>query len=455
MITKRTSEKGQAIVLIAFAIIGILGLVALAMDGGQAFADRRQAQNAVDSAAYASALAWLNGAVDEDDYQAAGIALLTGNGYIETNTTTRSVTGIANNADCPTGTTGMVFTANMRTIVKMWFAQIIGVGEVNNTVTAVSRVCKAPPVRTPYYPNDAVSATGFYPPACNGASDKTLLVTGNAAVNIYGGGMYSSSSDPDCVKITLSGGTGGVQLHPSPGSSPPVCAPLSMASDSGATLSGLSYVDGCTGPTQYNQAPPPPPEDIAPNPCSRFTGTTTASGSTATPGIYEGDFPPGSVTNLDPGLYCLKDNFKMAGGSLSGDGVTFVLLESGAHWTGSMTVDLKAATYEDTPANQAATAAGAIPGLLIYSPIANPSNPDISSSKGGIALEGGGSVELQGTILAVATDCRYAGNTGIPQNKMQWICNTWQATGDAPISIVYDPSVLYTPPVETTISLIK
>ena len=45
------SERGQAIVLIAAAIVALIAITGLAVDGGLAFADRRQAQNAADSAA--------------------------------------------------------------------------------------------------------------------------------------------------------------------------------------------------------------------------------------------------------------------------------------------------------------------------------------------------------------------------------------------------------------------
>jgi hypothetical protein len=46
-------QRGQAIIIIAGALIGLMALVALAVDGGNAFAQRRIAQNAVDGAALA------------------------------------------------------------------------------------------------------------------------------------------------------------------------------------------------------------------------------------------------------------------------------------------------------------------------------------------------------------------------------------------------------------------
>jgi len=48
-------ERGQAIVLFAFAMIGLLAFIALAVDGGSALTERRRAQNAADASALAGA----------------------------------------------------------------------------------------------------------------------------------------------------------------------------------------------------------------------------------------------------------------------------------------------------------------------------------------------------------------------------------------------------------------
>jgi uncharacterized membrane protein len=50
-------EKGQAIIMVAFAIVGLVAFAALAIDGGRVLSDRRHAQNAADTAVYAAALA--------------------------------------------------------------------------------------------------------------------------------------------------------------------------------------------------------------------------------------------------------------------------------------------------------------------------------------------------------------------------------------------------------------
>jgi hypothetical protein len=49
------NEQGQAIVIMAFIMIGLLAFLALAIDGGNTFVERRRAQNAADAGALAGA----------------------------------------------------------------------------------------------------------------------------------------------------------------------------------------------------------------------------------------------------------------------------------------------------------------------------------------------------------------------------------------------------------------
>ena len=51
----RKREQGQAIVIMAFALIALLAFAALAIDGGNAYVERRRSQNGADAAALAGA----------------------------------------------------------------------------------------------------------------------------------------------------------------------------------------------------------------------------------------------------------------------------------------------------------------------------------------------------------------------------------------------------------------
>ena len=52
---KTNSQRGQALVLVALAIIGMLAMLALVLDGGTTFMNRRAMQNAADAGALAGA----------------------------------------------------------------------------------------------------------------------------------------------------------------------------------------------------------------------------------------------------------------------------------------------------------------------------------------------------------------------------------------------------------------
>src|ERR1043166_5278919 len=72
-----SSPRGQALVLITLAAVGLFAFAALAIDGSAVYSDRRHAQNAADTAALAGALAKIN----SQDWTAAGQARATSNGY--------------------------------------------------------------------------------------------------------------------------------------------------------------------------------------------------------------------------------------------------------------------------------------------------------------------------------------------------------------------------------------
>ncbi len=67
------NERGQAMVLVVFAIVGMLAIAGLAIDGGRLHAQRRQVQNAADAAAMAGARALLQSRIDECEDDASSL----------------------------------------------------------------------------------------------------------------------------------------------------------------------------------------------------------------------------------------------------------------------------------------------------------------------------------------------------------------------------------------------
>ena len=56
-IKRHASEKGQAVIFLVVGLVVFLGFIALAVDGGMAYSDRRHAQNSADSASLAGGAA--------------------------------------------------------------------------------------------------------------------------------------------------------------------------------------------------------------------------------------------------------------------------------------------------------------------------------------------------------------------------------------------------------------
>jgi hypothetical protein len=99
--TRRSGEHGQALVVFVLALVAIIGMTGLVLDGGGAFAQRRVQQNVADLAAYAAATAFANssGAVPAKD--AAGrqraFEVAATNGYPDGTNSTQVLVSSQNN----------------------------------------------------------------------------------------------------------------------------------------------------------------------------------------------------------------------------------------------------------------------------------------------------------------------------------------------------------------------
>jgi Flp pilus assembly protein TadG len=410
----KKSEKGQALVLIVFALIGLLGMTALTVDGGIAYLDRNNAQTAADSAAIAAGLANSHGQNVTNaalDRAASNNFNNDGTRNIVTVTITPTTTGV-----CPE--TGKIIKVDITSNAPTTFAKLLGKSQVTNRVSASTKACDVSGTAgSPLYTGSAVYATKTA--ACgNGTNDKALSTNGSSQVQMWGGGFGSASTDGDCVDFS----GGNVQLKKQ--ESGTACADIYMASASG-TGQDFSHVygqDGC-GQPHYNVAFPAPPANLN----ITCAGNATKTGSTLSQGNYTGTFPPSGVTTLQSGTYCVNGDFDMNGGdNLHGDGVMIVLNTGGIKWNGNMTLDLSGPT------------SGSYKGLVIYLPPTNSSQ---------IRLNGSSGVKLAGTMLAQNAPCDFSGTGKIEKNawNFQMICYTWQMTGNYDAQIMYNSSLLYSP----------
>lgn len=440
MLSYHKSEKGQAIVMIALAIFALFALVALAMDGGQAFSDRRKAQNAVDAAAYAAALTYVK---ELGNPNTKALERLDSNDYTEANTEERTVQ-ILTSSKCPPGGTGIEFTITLKTIVNTWFAGIIGISQLNNIVSSTSRACST---GSNEQQTTNASVMSCATKDCAGAPDKDIFINGSPLLNLYGGSLFNNSIYPDCIFIK----NGDTNLYQN---SDGTCATISSVSpEEGSTVEKIIYHEPCTSDEDllWDQVPRDCPADV---PVSCLPNHPDPVGDTAYPGTY-GNFPPNHVTKLEPGLYCITGDFKLNGTGLTvtgtkaaNRGVTFFMETGSITWTGNESRYLYATEILPSPAQPGS--GEAIPGLLIFAPLSNKST---------FRLAGEGYTELQGTVLASGAHCVYSGNSELGSEEepqyVQFICDTWELIGNDDLSIEYDSKYFYDPVDLDTIMLVK
>ena len=136
--SQRRGEKGQVIVIFALALVGIVAMVGLVLDGGSAFEQRREEQNVSDLAAMAGATAYINTTGDVAAKTAAADAaaryVATANGY----------TAGANSVVVNVATTGYATGATVRVSIKKahanTFSGVVGMPTWDVATTAQAEV---------------------------------------------------------------------------------------------------------------------------------------------------------------------------------------------------------------------------------------------------------------------------------------------------------------------------
>lgn len=399
------SERGQALVIVALALIGLVGITGLAIDGSMALADRRHAQNAADTAVLAGALAKVKPQTDEYGnvipWKIVALDRAGSNGYrgdlLRSEVEVYACEDADASCDGPYAGKSEYMQVVIVSHLDTTFAHVIGIRQLTNRVQAVA-VAKEGFSGELY---DGAPVVGLAPDEC-----KTIWFSGNSELKIWGGDVFSNSS-LDCG-VTIAGSTDNTLYDGS----------LDMVADT-YTLNGhppMSVAGGIHGGAE--QYPYPPPADMLPNPtCS---GPASKSGHTMNPGSWSGTFPPSGVTVLNPGTYCVSGDFRLnAHDVLTGTGVTIYMQDGGITWNGGAEINLSAPTTDP------------LAGLLIYAPMSN-SNP--------MSFNGNGDSLLRGTIFTPAADITFNGTSEVQKSYVQIIGYRVELTGGNGTLIQYqDP----------------
>lgn len=386
-------ERGQALILIVFAIIGLVGITALAVDGGNAYLERRRVQNAADTTALGAALArikgqgWIN-----ETYKIAK-----NNGY-DNDGETNVVQVFSPPA---TGAyTGDVEYIQVRITsrVPTYFASVVGIRQITVAAEAIVRTKKSE-LKEILDGNAIISLA----PTSDCQDERAFWVHGESTLDITGGGIFVNSNNPECALYTNANGSiridggeisvvGGAKIQ-----KPQLITPF---------------------PPKTNRAPIsyPPPFFLPKVGCGNKVAQILEDGVTMTSGSYDEDiFPPEGVQYLEGGVYCIGGDFEMGGNSLEGSGVTFVV-DGRIKWSGNSYVNLSAPMTGD------------LAGLLIYATIENKNRMVITSNSFS---------SLRGTILMPGAEIHLNGGDSQIGYHSQIIGYRIYSTGQSNIVIKY------------------
>jgi len=409
MDAERHSERGQTIILVVLGLAALLGLTALAVDGGITYFDRRGAQNAADAAALAGARALVSG----QDWSSAALSQAASNGYDNNGMT--NVVEVHNppvHGPYAGDSEGVqvILTSTARTA----FVQFVFGGPLRNTVEAVARGREHRNIAPGY------ALYGASPTDCS-----TIWFAGTQATNVTGGGVFSNSTASiDTCTSGKQNGSGSVTV-----------------TGGGIQAAGSFKIAGGSGTV----SPPPqeymPQQDLPDVPIPDCSGLPSWGSKVINkpaglkPGIYSRISLGGqALVSMDPGMYCVTDSqgFQaQAGATLTGDGV-FIYMQTGPFdMAGGAHVVLTATTYlVDASGNQWG-------GMLLYM---DPNN------KSGVGIRGNSGSTYSGTIYGRSSDCELAGTGDTLVVSSQIICNTIKLSGNAVLDINYDQATSYMMP---------
>jgi Flp pilus assembly protein TadG len=418
---KTTTENGQVLVFLVLAMVALLGFTALAVDGGNAFMVRRQAQNAADSAAMAATLAKSK----NQDWQAAGYAVAQQNGFVNDDKNEVAVYNppqVGLYAPPFSGAINYVQVI-ITTTLETSFAHLVYSGELVNTILATARY--RPP--SSIFPGNALHAT-------NESACGAVTFDGNSTINIHGGNVFSNSTasgtPTSCTSGIVNGSAGYISVT---GGGINVAG--TWRNNAGATI------DSELGINQ-GQDQQPLPEVPVPT-CDGLPTRTVPGGSDKV--LDPGRYPNGikvtaNNTNvtLNPGMYCLEDDFSVNGGTVTGEHV-FIYMKQGAFdLGGNTTVTL---TYSPNLTDANGNQWG---GMLLYMA---PDNYNL------VKITGNSGSSYTGTIYASSPaqpasqpKCTLSGTGDSLAVNSQVICNTVSVTGNAYLLIQYNEEENYALP---------
>jgi Flp pilus assembly protein TadG len=347
-----TSRRGIVLVLVAVLLPVVIGVMALALDGGLLYLQRQKAQSVADAAALAGAYQLYNGS-NFSVAQGAAIAIGTQNGStIPSSQVTSPQTGYI---------AVSVTSSKPRCFSALW-----GAGTMSVTANAVARGIN---------PAGGAAIIVLAPTGSN-----AFTVTAAGGVDTNGGKIAVNSSDSKAATITAGGNVYASELDVTGGYYYSSSGRFVTSPNSNNILTGAS-----TTPDPLSTLQPPDPTTL---PAQTYTGQMTLQ-----PGYYPSGInlssPSGTIT-LQPGVYYINGGFgDSSGANIVGNGVMIYNASQTFSITGSGNVTLSPMT------------SGPYAGITIYH------NPNSNSD---VSVTGNGSLNITGTIYAANSKLTVTGN---------------------------------------------
>lgn len=318
--TGRERERGQALVVFALILVGLMLAGALALDVGFIMLERRDEQNAADAAA----LAGVRLLPDTSAARSAARSIATENGFTD-------------GVDSATVTVGVTTTrvqVRIQRNVPSFFALVAGRTDWDVSALAVAISLNDQP------PFAALTALNEH--AC-----EALKITGTGLISSWGDVQVNSDCPTDALLISGQGNlqlqhdglacwvVGGYQISGKgvgkycdpPQQGVPIPFPISAMPSNETTpttplqLGGspMAIPDGCPGTTGYS--------DTTPKTC-QFNSSYKGTIWRLYPGYY-----PGGIKVQSGGTFCLEPGiYHLAGGgfTVTGNGAVAVSVDSGS-----------------------------------------------------------------------------------------------------------------------------
>jgi hypothetical protein len=442
---KTSYEKGQAIVILAVAIVVLLGFTALALDGGMVFTERRHDQNAADAAALSGALQKANSRSDATAILAAHNSAV-GNGF----SVDQMSVSIDNNYQDFSGNYILV-TVVMTTTTPTNFAQLITRSPLKNVVNATARARLSAPAMA----GTAIVAMGN----CidDGSGHQISVVGGGHAGGVltFQGGMFvntpENSSNECAINPPNSAGTPGITAQ----TGYQIYSVGSYDYSGTAHLSPSPITTGINGGVSITD-----PWVSKPEPTCTTNGSTFSSGGQThyRPGYYGGSGQPNLGAGvLEKGIFCITGNI---GGNINIDataGVVLYFISGGPVFHGNGDFRLNAPDSSTCLGSDPDTSASCTyAGFAIFMARSNTST---------ISLTGNGAYKIVGLVYAIngGIEAKGGGTTGCDDSPdsstCDWVVNgqviakSVAGNGNGSFSVTYNAGVL--PKLPTMVSLQK